>query len=57
MGDGVFARLKHLNIELKSGRRHTSSTVYHVFRGKGATVIDNTRYPLSALGYYREEMA
>lgn len=92
MGDGVFARLKHLNIELKSGRRHTSSTVYHVFRGKGATVIDNTRYQwesgdslsvplwrfhhheslstepavlfvmsnkpaLSALGYYREEMA
>ena len=24
--------------------RHTSSTVYHVFKGKGITVIDNVRY-------------
>jgi len=25
--------------------RHTSSTIYHVFRGRGATVINGERYP------------
>ena len=30
--------------EKTRAHRHTSSTVYHVFRGKGATVIDNIRY-------------
>jgi gentisate 1,2-dioxygenase len=30
--------------EKTSAHRHTSSTVYHVFRGAGATVIDGVRY-------------
>jgi gentisate 1,2-dioxygenase len=30
--------------EKTRSHRHTSSTVYHVFRGAGATVIDNVRY-------------
>ena len=28
--------------------RHTSSTVYHVVRGAGATIVNGTRYPWSA---------
>jgi gentisate 1,2-dioxygenase len=30
--------------EITRAHRHTSSTVYHVFRGAGATVIDGARY-------------
>ena len=30
--------------EKTRSHRHTSSTVYHVFRGAGATVIDDVRY-------------
>ena len=30
--------------ETTGSHRHTSSTVYHVFRGAGATVIDDVRY-------------
>ena len=30
--------------ETTRSHRHTSSTVYHVFRGTGATVIDDVRY-------------
>jgi gentisate 1,2-dioxygenase len=30
--------------EKTRAHRHTSSTVYHVFRGAGATVIDGVRY-------------
>lgn len=30
--------------EQTKSHRHTSSTVYHVFRGEGFTVIDDTRY-------------
>lgn len=30
--------------EKTQSHRHTSSALYHVFRGKGATVIDGSRY-------------
>ncbi len=34
--------------EKTRSHRHTSSTVYHVFRGTGATVIDDVRYEWEA---------
>jgi gentisate 1,2-dioxygenase len=34
--------------EMTRSHRHTSSTVYHVFRGTGATVIDDVRYEWEA---------
>jgi gentisate 1,2-dioxygenase len=30
--------------EVTKSHRHTSTAIYHVFRGKGFTVIDNNRH-------------
>ena len=43
-----MSNLEEFNRELEEknllGYRHTSSAIYHVFRGKGCTVVGDTRF-------------
>ena len=34
--------------EKTKAHRHTSSSIYHVFKGRGATIIDDMRYEWDA---------